>query len=123
MRPAVAESPAPDLRFELWPAPDTTYASSFDVPIALAPDGRRLAYIAVGRDSIKRLWIRSLDAAADGAVEIAGTEDANTPFWSPDSVWVGFFTRQQLLKVRVSDRRVLTIATNVSTMAGATWNA
>ncbi len=119
----VAEPPAPDLRFPLWPAPDTTYASSFDVPIALAPDGRRLAYIAVGRDSIKRLWIRSLDAAADGAVEIAGTEDANTPFWSPDSAWVGIFSRHQLLKVRVSDRRVLTIATNVSTMAGATWNA
>jgi serine/threonine protein kinase len=119
----VAESPAPDLRFELWPGPDTTYASSFDVPIALAPDGRSLAYVAVGRDSIKRLWIRPLDATAAGAVEIAGTEDANTPFWSPDSAWVGFFSRHQLLKVRVSDRRVLTIATHVSTMAGATWNA
>jgi serine/threonine protein kinase len=119
----VAESPAPGLRFELWPEPGTTYASSFDVPIALAPDGRSLAYVAEGRDSIKRLWIRPLDAAGGGAVEIAGTEDANTPFWSPDSAWVGFFSRHQLLKVRVSDRRVLTIATHVSTMAGATWNA
>ena len=119
----VAESPALDLRFELWPARDTSYASSFDVPFALAPDGRSLAYVAVGRDSIKRLWIRMLDATAGGAIEIAGTEDANTPFWSPDGAWVGFFSRHRLLKVRASDRRVHTIATHVSTMAGATWNA
>jgi eukaryotic-like serine/threonine-protein kinase len=119
----VVEPPAPDLRFELWPERDTSYASSFDVPFALSPDGRRLAYVALGRDSIKRLWIRTLDATGGGASEIAGTEDANTPFWSPDSAWVGFFSRHRLLKVRVSDRRVHTIATRVSTMAGATWNA
>jgi len=119
----VAESSAPDLRFPLWPERDTSYASSFDVPFALAPDGRSLAYVAVGRDSIKRLWIRTLDAASGGASEVAGTEDANTPFWSPDGAWVGFFSRHGLLKVRVSDRRVRTIATRVSTMAGATWNA
>jgi eukaryotic-like serine/threonine-protein kinase len=119
----VAESPAPDLRFDLWPERDTSYASSFDVPFALAPDGRSLAYVAVGRDAIKRLWIRTLGATARGAVEIAGTEDANTPFWSPDGAWVGFFSRHRLLKVRVSDRRVHTIATHVSTMAGATWNS
>jgi serine/threonine protein kinase len=119
----VAESPAPDLRFELWPEPDTSYASGFDVPFALAPNGRSLAYIAVGRDRVKRLWIRTLDAMPGGAIEVAGTEDANTPFWSPDGVWVGFFSRQRLLKVRVSDRRVAIIATHVSTMAGATWNA
>jgi Tol biopolymer transport system component len=57
-----------------------------------------------------------------GAVEVAGTEDANTPFWSPDGAWVGFFSRHRLLKVRVSDRRVVTIATHVSTMAGASWS-
>ena len=119
----VAESPAPDLRFDLWPERDTSYASGFDVPFALAPDGRSLAYVAVGRDDIKRLWIRTLGATPRGAVEIAGTEDANTPFWSPDGAWVGFFSRHRLLKVRVSDRRVQTIATRVSTMAGATWNA
>lgn len=118
----IAEAPAADIRFELWAERDTSYASGFDVPFALAPDGRSLAYVAVGRDSVKRLWIRTLDATAGGAIEVAGTEDANTPFWSPDGVWVGFFSRQRLLRVRVSDRRVQVIATHVSTMAGATWS-
>ena len=120
--PEIAEAPAPDLRVELWPEPDTSYASGFDVPFALAPDGRSLAYVAIGRDGVKRLWIRMLDGTAGGAIEVAGTEDANTPFWSPDGVWVGFFSRQRLLKVRVSDRRVHTIATHASTMAGASWS-
>jgi serine/threonine protein kinase/Tol biopolymer transport system component len=118
----VAETPAPDLRFELWPERDTSYVSGFDVPFALAPDGRTLAYVAIGRDGVKRLWIRTLDATVGGAIEVAGTEDANTPFWSPDGAWVGFFSRHRLLKVRVSDRRVHTIATPVSTMAGASWS-
>ena len=48
----------PIFALSLWPERDTSYASSFDVPFALAPDGRSLAYVAVGRDSIKRLWIR-----------------------------------------------------------------
>jgi len=76
----------------------------------------------VGHDSVKRLWIRALDATRVDAIAVAGTEDANTPFWSPDGAWVGFFSRHRLLKVRVSDRRVHTIATHVSTMAGATWS-
>lgn len=117
-----AGSPPPDLRFEVRPEPGTAFASSFDVPLALAPDGRRLAYVAVGRDNVKRLCIRRLDATNETALEIAGTEDANTPFWSPDSAWVGFFSRNRLLRVRLSDRRVHIIATHVSTMAGAAWN-
>ena len=120
---AGTESPSAHLRFELWPERGTSYASSFDVPFALAPDGRSLAYVAVGHDGIKRLWIRRLDATGEPAIEIAGTENANTPFWSPDSAWIGFFNRHDLLKVRPTDRRVRTITMHASTMAGATWNA
>ena len=82
-----------------------------------------LAYVAVGHDGIKRLWIRRLDATGEPATEIAGTENANTPFWSPDSAWIGFFNRHGLLKVRPTDRRVRPIAKQASAMAGATWNA
>ena len=120
---AGTESPSADLRFELWPERGTSYASSFDVPFALSPDGRSLAYVAVGHDGIKRLWIRRLDATGEPAIEIAGTENANTPFWSPDSAWIGFFNRHDLLKVRPTDRRVRTITMHASAMAGATWNA
>lgn len=86
-------------------------------------NGRSLAYIAVGKDGIKRLWLRRFDGATARAQEIPGTEDANSPFWSPDSEWVGFFSRQRLLKLHVSSARVQIIAAKASTMAGATWNA
>ncbi|AMY09484.1 Serine/threonine-protein kinase PrkC [Luteitalea pratensis] len=114
---------APDLRFDVWPEADTAFAASFDVPFALAPDGRSLAYVAVGADGVRRLWLRRFDGASERAQQIAGAEDANTPFWSPDGAWVGFFSRQRLLKVRVSNARVQIVATHAASMAGATWGA
>jgi Tol biopolymer transport system component len=118
----VAPAPALDLRFDLWPEPGTAYGSDFDVPFAIAPDGQSLAYVAIGQDNVRHLWIRTLDGSGGGTTVVAGSEDANTPFWSPDGEWVGFFDRNRLLKVRLSDRRVHVIATQVSTMAGASWS-
>jgi serine/threonine protein kinase len=114
---------SPDIRFDILPESGTSLSSSFDVPFALAPDGRSLAYVAVGKDSVKRLWLRRFDGADAKAQEIPGTEEANTPFWSPDGEWVGFFSHQRLLKLRVSTARVQVIAEKASTMGGATWNA
>ena len=51
---------------------------------ALSPDGRQLAFVAVGQDGQSRLWVRSLDARE--ARPLVGTEGAfGSPFWSPDS--------------------------------------
>ena len=54
---------------------------------------------------------------------LPGTEGANTPFWSPDSQWIGFFAANSLKKVRVSSGLTQVIATNVQTKGGAAWNA
>ena len=51
---------------------------------ALSPDGRQIAFVAVGQDGQSRLWVRSLDAREARPLE--GTEGAfGSPFWSPDS--------------------------------------
>ena len=52
-----------------------------------------------------------------------GTDGAKTPFWSPDSGWIGFFADGNLKKVRVSNGLVQQIAGSVSTVGGAAWNA
>jgi hypothetical protein len=119
-RPAVTASP--DIRFDLWPEAGASFASGVDVPFALSPDGRGLAYVAIGTDGIKRLWLRRFDGSPAAARAFPGTEDANTPFWSPDGEWIGCFDRHRLLKVHVTDGRVQVIAA-ASTMAGAAWNA
>ncbi len=64
--------------------------------LALSPDGSSLAFIGVsgGRTS---LWVRPLEALT--AVRLKGTEDAVSPFWSPDGRFIGFFAQGKLKKV------------------------
>ena len=54
----------------------------------LSPDGRRLAFVALGRDRRISLWIRSLDSLV--AQPLAGTDGARAPFWSPDGRFIAF---------------------------------
>ncbi len=89
-RDAPPAAPAGVFRFPLLPPKGTTFPSSFDVPFALSPDGRRIAYVAAREDGTKHLWLRSLDSEQD--LPLPGTEGATSPFWKPDSEWVAFFS-------------------------------
>jgi len=60
----------------------------------LSPDGTRLVYV-----SQKRLLTRRLDQLK--ATELAGTEGAYEPFFSPDGQWVAFFAGVKLKKISV----------------------
>jgi len=79
------ETPAPvqALRYSI-PAPEKTTIDTF----AISPDGRHLA-IAAAAEGKRQLWVRPLDAMQ--AQLLPGTDDARSPFWSPDSGWIGFF--------------------------------
>ena len=58
-----------------------------DAPLAVSPDGRRIAIETPGQTT--RLSIRDLTS---GEVKrLAGTEGASYPFWAPDGHAVGFF--------------------------------
>jgi len=57
--------------------------------LAVAPDGRSVAFVAAGPDGVSRVWLRTLDAVA--ARPLQGTEEASYPFWSPDSKSLAFF--------------------------------
>ena len=112
--------PAAATRFSI-PAPEgTTFPSEFDVPFTLSPDGRWLAYVAAAGDGIRHLWVRAMDS--EQQVLLTGTEGAASPFWSPDSEWVGFFAARTLKKVRVTSPIVQVIASPATTMAGAAWS-
>ncbi|MEP7347107.1 MAG: protein kinase, partial [Gemmatimonadaceae bacterium] len=57
--------------------------------IALTPDGTRLAFVFIGADGTRRLWVRRLDDPE--AAPLSGTNGAEVPFWSPDGRALGFF--------------------------------
>jgi serine/threonine protein kinase len=66
---------------------------------ALSPDGQSIVY-ATGEDVHPgQLWIRRLDSLAMHA--LPGTEGATSPFWSPDSHFVGFFADGKLKTIEV----------------------
>jgi Tol biopolymer transport system component len=46
------------------------------------------------------LWVRALNAQR--ATMLPGTEDAATPFWSPDGHYLGFVADRKLKKISVS---------------------
>jgi Tol biopolymer transport system component len=108
------------VRFTVSPPEGTAFASSQDVPLALSPDGRQIVYVAAGTDGTTRLWLRGLYSQREQV--LTGTEGANTPFWSPDSQWIGFFAGNGLKKIRVSSGIAQTVASGVATYGGATWS-
>jgi eukaryotic-like serine/threonine-protein kinase len=110
------ESP-PRVVSSLLPPEKATF--SFDSgPMALSPDGRRIAFVATSSGT-NLLWVRSLDGSS--AQSLAGTEGASFPFWSPDSRFLGFFAGGKLKKVEASGGPPQTLA-DASFGRGGAWN-
>ena len=89
-------------------------------PAALSPDGTHLVYAAgeAGRSSRRQLYVRALDEFE--ARPIAGTDGGESPFFSPDGQWVGFWARGALRKVPLDGGPPLTIA-ETGQLYGVSW--
>jgi Tol biopolymer transport system component len=95
-------------------------AASFPLTMpALSPNGRRIVFRARGPDGKIQLWVRGLDSAA--AQQLAGTENAEFPFWSPDSASVGFFAEGKLKRIDVAGGPALTLA-DAPGAHGGSWS-
>jgi eukaryotic-like serine/threonine-protein kinase len=88
-------------------------------PLAVSPDGHRIALVATSADGRTLLWVRSLDTL--NAQPLAGTEGAARPFWSPDSRLLGFFAGGKLKKIDVSGGPPLTLCDAPDDRGGA-WS-
>jgi serine/threonine-protein kinase len=69
---------------------DASLDTSRGANIALSPDGWTLAFTGA-KGNTAQLYIRPLDQPQ--AAALSGTDGAASPFFSPDSRWVGFFSR------------------------------
>ena len=90
-------------------------------PVALSPDGRRLAFSAQDADGKVRIFVRNLDSTTAHA--LAGTEGAGYPFWSPDSRWLGFTVRSDrvLRKIDVTGGPPVTLCAAPNAKGGS-WS-
>src|ERR1700730_16630809 len=124
LRRGAAPLPGEALMFAVPPPGGATFvtpSSMFGMPwLALSPDGRVLAFVALSADGRQQLWTRPLAAAI--ATPLAGTDDARAPFWSPDSRYLAFFGRGKLKYVDAAGGTALVITDAPGSGAGGSWN-
>jgi len=89
--------------------------------LAISADGKMLAYVSPDdKSGIPMLFVQRIGSA--NAAELAGTEDASYPFWSPDDTAVGFFANSRLAKISLANNSVQTLA-RVNFARGGTWGS
>jgi Tol biopolymer transport system component len=88
------------------------------LPLAVSPDGTQIVFCARTGEGPDMLWARSLDSP--DARPLAGTENAEGPFFSPDGRSIGFFASGKLKRVDVTGGPVITLADALDPRAG-TW--
>ena len=87
--------------------------------VAISRDGQRIAY-AAETGGATRLHLRAMDEFE--ARPVSATEGAESPFFSPDGEWVGFFANGQLQKVSWNGELPSTICPIAGFAGGAFWN-
>jgi Tol biopolymer transport system component len=106
-----------EIRFSMTLPDDERLAQSELGALAMAPDGRSIAYVA-SRGSTTQLLLRRLDAAT--STPLQGTVSAISPFFSPDGEWIAFFADGKLKKAPAGGGSVVTIA-DAGDGLGGSW--
>ncbi|HAK55862.1 MAG: hypothetical protein QF463_07300 [Vicinamibacterales bacterium] len=96
----------------------TTAADHQIADVAVAPDGRSLAFVAYGGGR-PQLFVRPLELAR--AVVLPETDGARRPFFSPDGRTIAFFADDELRRVSLDDGTVAVVTNAPSDSAGGTW--
>jgi serine/threonine-protein kinase len=89
-----------------------------DAPVALSPDGTLLAFVARPSGVASYLYVRPLEQLT--ATLLSGTDEAETPSFSPDGQWIAFFAGGKLKKVPAAGGPVVVLA-DAPQPRGATW--
>jgi serine/threonine protein kinase len=98
---------------------ETTLASGQPgTHLALSPDGRRLATGVLDADGQVRLATRRLDEKT--FAPLRGAENASSPFFSPDSQWIGFFADGKLRKIPTQGGAPITLC-DAFAFASGSW--
>ena len=103
----------PLVRLDVDLGPEVSLSSQRGTNTILSPDGTRIVYVSQGR-----LFSRRLDQP--NATELAGTQGAYSPFFSPDGQWIAFFAQAKLKKISVEGGAAIVLC-DTGTASGGSW--
>jgi eukaryotic-like serine/threonine-protein kinase len=103
-------------RSQVTSMPGTSFVGA---SFAISPDGSKLAFVARKPKGEQSLWMRPMNSLT--SQELAGTNNATFPFWSPDSRFIGFFADGKLKKIDASGGAVITLC-DAANGRGASWS-
>jgi serine/threonine-protein kinase len=92
----------------------------YEACFALSPDASTLAFLALGPDGVRRVYVRTLNGL-DARV-VPGSDHAWQPFFSPDGRWIAFFADRKLQKAPVAGGAPVPIVEVGNNPRGATWS-
>jgi eukaryotic-like serine/threonine-protein kinase len=102
-------APTAPVRFQIPVPEDTTLGPILN----LSPDGRKLAFLAAGR-----LWVHFLESGDSRNL----TDAAGSPFWSPDSRFIGYPFDNKLRKIEATGGPPQTVTDLSGSWGAGAWN-
>ena len=105
--------PKPLVRLDVDLGTEVTLGSLAGADTIISPDDTRLVYV-----SEQKLYTRRMDQPK--AAELAGTEGAFSPFFSPDGRWVAFFAGNKLKKISVEGGAAIALC-DAASARGGSW--
>jgi eukaryotic-like serine/threonine-protein kinase len=115
-------APPDPVRFRI-PLPDRTSFSATG-SLTLSPDGRHLAFSAVGPDGRAGVWVRDMDSFDVRRLPGADTGVQPPPFiWSPDSRFVAFSYGGSLKSMDLQGGSPVVICPLHTAPIGGAWNS
>ncbi len=115
-----AHRSAPVIRTAVLPPERAEFDfTNFGAPPAISADGTKIVFGAAIQGKQRTLWVRPLDSLV--AQELAGTEGASFPFWSPDGRFIAFFAGNSLKKMEVTGGAPVVLC-NVNDGRGGSWS-
>ena len=113
------------LRFGIEPGHGLSFVGSSSsvgaLQFAVSPDGRHVVLVAARDNGEPTLWLRTLNDRTSR--ELPGSAGATEPFWSPDSLTIGFFAGGRLKSVHIGTGEIRDICqASRSAPRGGAWS-